>query len=70
VGDEERQASYRALFQSQLEGKLLQAVRYSVNRGMALGSEKFKDEIEVMGGRRQRLLKTGPKPASEEEFLL
>ena len=70
VGDEERQANYRALFQSQLERELLQAVRYSVNRGMALGSEKFKDEIEFMGGRRQRLLKTGPKPAGGEEFLL
>jgi len=28
---------------------------------LALGSDKFKDEIEMLGNRRQRLLTRGPK---------
>jgi putative transposase len=52
---------YRALFTHQIEGELLTDIRMSANRGIALGSERFKDEIEALGNRRQRLLKRGPK---------
>ena len=63
--DSERRVRYRSLFQSSIEGELLSEVRQSVNRGLALGSERFRQEIEKLGGRRQHLLKRGPRPASE-----
>jgi putative transposase len=59
--DSERQVHYRSLFESHIEGELLSDVRISVNRGLALGSEQFRQEVEVLGGRRQRLLKRGPR---------
>ena len=63
--DSERQARYRSLFESRIEGKLLSDIRQSVNRGLAFGSERFGQEIEDLGGRRQRQLKRGPKPRLE-----
>ena len=57
----ERQKRYRALFESHVDEKLLADIRQSVNQGLALGSEKFRREIEQLGGRRQRLLKRGPR---------
>jgi putative transposase len=60
--DSERQMRYRSLFESHVEGDLLADVRQSINQGLALGSEKFRKEIEDLGGRRQKLLKRGPKP--------
>lgn len=68
--DNQRQDNYRSLFKSRMNSELLEKVRYSVNGGMAFGSEKFKDEVEAEGGRRQRSLKPGPKPSRGEEFLL
>ena len=39
-------------------------------RGMALGSERFKSEIERLAGRRVVPMKRGPKPKEKVEFLL
>ena len=58
---QERADNYRALFVGQIDRQLLTDIRLSANRGLALGSDKFKDEIEKLGDRRQRLLKRGPK---------
>jgi putative transposase len=63
--DSERQARYRSLFESRIEGKLISDIRQAVNRGLAFGSERFGQEIEDLGGRRQRQLKRGPKPRRE-----
>ena len=60
----ERVEKYRALFANQIDGELLADIRLSANRGLALGSDKFKDEIEALGNRRQRLLERGPKTKS------
>jgi putative transposase len=57
----ERQRRYRALFDSRVDGKPLADIRQSVNQGLALGSERFRRQIEELGGRRQSLLKRGPK---------
>lgn len=62
--DAERQDRYRALFDSQIAGDLLGDIRQSINQGLALGSENFRRQIEELGGRRQSLLKRGPKAAS------
>lgn len=56
-----RQARYRQLFESVMTIELISDIRQSAQRGLALGSEHFKNEIEALGGRRQRLLKPGPK---------
>lgn len=60
----DRQRNYRALFDSQIDGDLLADIRQSVNQGLALGSQRFRRKIEVLGGRRQRLLKRGPTAAT------
>ena len=58
---EQRLESYRGLFENQMKGELLADIRLAANRGLALGSDKFKEKIEALGNRKQRLLKRGPK---------
>ncbi|MDZ7785035.1 MAG: transposase [Halioglobus sp.] len=60
----ERQKQYRALFDSCIDEDVLTDIRQSVNQGLALGSERFRRQIETLGGRRQSLLKRGPKSAN------
>lgn len=52
--DATRQAAYRALFRHQVDETDLQAIRASVNGGLAFGSERFKDEVEAMLARSVR----------------
>jgi putative transposase len=59
--DKERQSRYRALFTNKVEDDLVTNIRECVNRGIALGSDKFRRQIEELGGRRQYLMKRGPK---------
>ena len=56
-----RQSRYRALFEVAIGREMVANIRQSAQRGLALGSDRFKDEIEALGNRRQRLLKRGPK---------
>jgi len=53
--DETQQAAYQALFHHQVDDASLKAIREAVNRGTALGSERFKDEIEATLARSVRL---------------
>jgi len=48
----ERQFNYRALFAYQVEGELLEEIRENTNKGMAIGHDRFKEEIEKLIGRR------------------
>ena len=70
--EEDRCASYQKLFAGHLDDKLLDNIRRSVNKGMALGSERFLGEIERLSGRRVRPMKPGPKSRGQvqEELLL
>lgn len=54
-----RQRAYRELFVSHIGDSLIHDIRSSVNQGMALGSERFKDELEALEGRRVRPSKIG-----------
>jgi putative transposase len=54
-----RLRAYRALFKAHVDGELLVQIRGSVNKGLALGSEHFKDEVERLYGRRVRPAKMG-----------
>ena len=53
--DKIRQEAYQALFRHQVDEASLKAIRESVNSGTALGSERFKDEIEATLARSVRL---------------
>ncbi len=63
----ERLKAYRALLQSHVEKELLAQIRASVNKGLALGSERFMDEVELLYGRRVKAAKMGrPKKVSSD----
>jgi putative transposase len=55
----ERMENYRALFSCHVEGDLLEDIRLSTNKGMAIGHDRFKDEIEKLTGRRLKPQKVG-----------
>lgn len=52
---EARQTAYQALFCHQVDDASLKAIRVAANSGTALGSERFKDEIEATLARTVRL---------------
>jgi putative transposase len=47
-----RREAYRALFRSELDPGDMTAIRESVHKGWALGSERFRQMIETLGDRR------------------
>jgi putative transposase len=47
-----RLENYRALFKAQVNAELLKEIRESVNKGLALGGERFKKQIETLTDRR------------------
>ena len=55
----QRLQAYRSLFKAHVEGELLEEIRCAVNQGLALGNDRFKDEIETLYGRRVRPAKMG-----------
>ena len=56
---QETQKAYRTLFTHQMEDRLIEDIRASVNRGMAIGCDKFKQEIEMLTDRRMQPKKKG-----------
>ncbi|PLX47423.1 MAG: transposase [Desulfobulbaceae bacterium] len=59
VNPKKRQERYRALFASHVDGLLLEEIRTSSNKGMAVGNDLFKEQIERLTGRRMRPKKRG-----------
>ena len=55
----QRQSNYRALFDYLIEGALLEAIRDATNKGLALGNERFEEEVESLTGRRMTAKKRG-----------
>lgn len=63
---EERLENYRALFKAHVSAELLKEIRDSVNKGLALGSDRFKAQIEALTDRRVTPGKAGrPKKIIE-----
>lgn len=58
----ERIKNYRELFQSELDKNLVSDIRYATNKGLILGTDKFKSEVEILTGQRIHPKKRGPKP--------
>jgi len=52
---EERRRNYRTLFSTQIDGKLVEDLRFATQKGLVLGTERFKDEVEVLFGRKMRV---------------
>ena len=52
ANQKQRQEAYRDLFKYHVDGELLDDIRKAVNKGMALGNERFKEEIETLSARR------------------
>jgi putative transposase len=48
----ERQSAYRELFQAAISTNDLAEIRECTHKGWALGSERFKEQIEALGQRR------------------
>ena len=63
----ERAQAYRDLFAAHLESEALTKVRQATSKGMAFGSDRFKEEIERLTGRRMTALKPGPKATGSVE---
>ncbi len=64
---EQRTKAYRDLFRGHLGVEEIGRIRDACNAGLALGSDKFKAEVEALSGRRVKPLKRGPKPKQELE---
>jgi putative transposase len=57
----QRCAAYRRICRASMEVSTLAAIRDATNKGWALGSEQFREQIEVLAGRRsQPLRRTRP----------
>jgi putative transposase len=54
-----RRENYRALFVHHVDDELLEEIRTNTNKGMAVGNDRFKEEIETLTGRRLRAKKRG-----------
>ncbi len=63
----ERLTAYRQLFKSHIDEATLKTIRDSVNKGLALGNDRFKREIEHMPGRRVTPEKRGPKKRDKQK---
>jgi putative transposase len=61
INDTERQATYRRLFTSHVEGELLKETRAATQSGMALGNDRFKSELTSLSCRRLYTLLPGRK---------
>jgi putative transposase len=76
--EQERLSLYRDLFKVHLDSVLMSDIREAVNKGLALGNNRFKDQVEALTGRRVTPGKRGPKktcnidePCQEsQQFLL
>ncbi|MBV1790838.1 transposase [Marinobacterium sp. D7] len=62
--EDERLANYRALFNAHLNREALADIQDSVNKGLALGNERFKEQIEGNLKRRVRPGRVG-RPTGE-----
>ena len=67
--EEARRINYIALFEEDIDAETLERIRCSVQKGWALGGERFCAELEARGSRRAAPTSTGRRrkaPASQE----
>jgi putative transposase len=62
-----RRCAYQKLFRGHLDDYDLQSIRSATKSGMALGCERFKDQIELLAQRRTRPKKAGRPQADKQD---
>ncbi len=56
---QERLNNYRELFKAPVDSELLREIRESINKGLALGSDRFTSQIEALTKKRVTPRKPG-----------
>ena len=59
VGESARRQKYRTLFRAHVDEDLISDIRKALNKGLAPGDDRFKDQIEALTGRRVRPARMG-----------
>ena len=57
----ERPTVYRVLFEEALDLEMIDDLRKATQKNLEFGRERFKEEVELLYGRRVNPTKTGPK---------
>ena len=65
---ESRAAAYRSLLDEAVSVTIVETIRAALNTGQALGSEKFRNQIEALHLGRVRHLRPGRKPRRESQL--
>lgn len=65
----DRQSAYRALFRSTLDDDTIASIRIATNKGWALGSKRFRDEIADLLGRRTQPVRCGAPKARQNDSM-
>lgn len=65
-----RQAAYRALFVTPLDDSTLDAIRDATNRGWALGSRRFREEVAALEKRRVEPGLPGRRPRENDDIRI
>ena len=64
----ERLSNYRNLFEEHVETEVLKEIRESINKGLALGNERFTSQIEELTNQRVTARKPGrPRKRNSDE---
>jgi putative transposase len=66
----ERRVSYRALFRAQLDEAALDEIRKASSRGLPLGSDRFREQVEAALGRRVGLRPRGRRKVEPSNAVL
>ncbi len=68
--ESQRSKTYQSLFNGEIESDGLKQIRHAINHDMPLGNDRFKEEIEMMLGRRINDRRRGrPKKEKTNEFI-
>jgi putative transposase len=67
ASESERHGAFRALFDHPIESKVIERIRVTTNKGWALGSDVFLDQVEKVLGRIVRAPKRGRPFKRDEE---
>jgi hypothetical protein len=62
--------AYRALFRAHLDEEALDEIRKASNRGLPLGSERFREQVEAALGRRVGLRSRGRREAEPSNAVM
>lgn len=62
---QQRSENYQSLFKGHIDETEIKKIRQTTQQNMALGNDRFKQEIEELTGRRVTPLKRGPKKKAE-----